>query len=276
MGVSPKFSLPFNPHQNALAERQVATFKHALHHIIREYKDKWPKFVPYVLWSIRNVPNASTGYSPHEILYGTPGRSFLSVLKERWTDDDSVDMLNVQPTCKYVADLQKCLTLVAKAADENSWNNRQRSLQNKNKRATNKSFEIGDQVILLHKDSTTKLTAEWFAPCIVVQKLDNKGYVIEKPDQAAIAVHVHELRPYINQSQYTGIINSVIIEQCLPDGEIFGEVDTNLIAVIDEADEEQFGVIEPMPIHTGAEQDIDSPRQSGNRVLICPLLSRNN
>ena len=33
---------------------------------------KWPDALPIVLYSIRSVPSATTGLSPHEVLMGSP------------------------------------------------------------------------------------------------------------------------------------------------------------------------------------------------------------
>ena len=48
-------------------------------------KDKdWDKLLPYLLFGYREVPHASTGFSPFELLYGRAVRGPLDVLKEAW------------------------------------------------------------------------------------------------------------------------------------------------------------------------------------------------
>lgn len=39
----------------------------------------WDKWLPFILFAYREVPQASTGFSPFELLYG-PGKS-----KDHWT-----------------------------------------------------------------------------------------------------------------------------------------------------------------------------------------------
>ena len=49
----------------------------------KEGKD-WDRLIPYLLFAYREVPQASTGISPFELLYGRSVRGPLDVLKESW------------------------------------------------------------------------------------------------------------------------------------------------------------------------------------------------
>ena len=50
---------------------------------IEEGKD-WDKMLPYLLFEYREVPHASTGFSPFELLYGHAVNGPLDVLKQTW------------------------------------------------------------------------------------------------------------------------------------------------------------------------------------------------
>ena len=49
----------------------------------KEGKD-WDKMVPYLLFAYREVPQASTGFSPFELLYGREVLGPLDVLRDQW------------------------------------------------------------------------------------------------------------------------------------------------------------------------------------------------
>ena len=49
--------------------------------IIEEERD-WNKLIPYILFAYREVPQALTGFSPFELVYGQDVRGPLDVLKE--------------------------------------------------------------------------------------------------------------------------------------------------------------------------------------------------
>ena len=48
-----------------------------------EGKD-WDKLLPYLLFAYQEVPQASTGFSSFELLYGRVVRGPLDILKESW------------------------------------------------------------------------------------------------------------------------------------------------------------------------------------------------
>ena len=54
----------------------------------RNQKD-WDEYLPYLLFSYREVPQETTGFSPFELLYGRRVRGPLDVLRESWTDEQS-------------------------------------------------------------------------------------------------------------------------------------------------------------------------------------------
>ena len=48
-----------------------------------EGKD-WDQLIPYLLFAYREVPQASTGFSPFELLYGRQVRGPLDILQGSW------------------------------------------------------------------------------------------------------------------------------------------------------------------------------------------------
>lgn len=55
----------------------------------------WDKWLPFLLFAYREVPQASTGYSPYELLYGHHVRSPLDVLLESWEGAEGPRRMNV-------------------------------------------------------------------------------------------------------------------------------------------------------------------------------------
>lgn len=47
----------------------------------------WDQWLPYLLFAYREVPQASTRFSPFELLYGHEVRGLLTLLKEVWEGD---------------------------------------------------------------------------------------------------------------------------------------------------------------------------------------------
>ena len=70
LGVAPRFNSPLHPSASGVIERFNGTFKQMLHFAMRDYGRQWHLVVPYLVWSLREVPNSTTGYSPHLLLFG--------------------------------------------------------------------------------------------------------------------------------------------------------------------------------------------------------------
>ena len=86
IGVTPIKTSPYHPQTDGLVERFNQTLKQMLRRLIDSEGHEWHKLLPYVLFAYREVPQASTGFSPFELLYGRDVRGPLDVLKEGWIE----------------------------------------------------------------------------------------------------------------------------------------------------------------------------------------------
>lgn len=62
LGVSPLRISVYHPQTNGLVEQFNGTLKWMLHKFIGENGRNWPPWIPYRLLTIREVPQASTGF----------------------------------------------------------------------------------------------------------------------------------------------------------------------------------------------------------------------
>ena len=62
-----------------------------LRKVLTEQGKDWDKMLPYLLFAYREVPQASTGFSPFELLYGRPVRGPLDVIRETWEAKEGTD-----------------------------------------------------------------------------------------------------------------------------------------------------------------------------------------
>ena len=78
-------STPYHPQTDELVERFNGTMKMMLRKFISCSQKDWDECLPYLLFAYREVPQASAGFSPFELLYGRKVRGPLNILKEEWT-----------------------------------------------------------------------------------------------------------------------------------------------------------------------------------------------
>ena len=77
---------PYHPQTDGLVERFNDTLKRMLRWFIKA-PGAWDELLPYLLFSYREMPQVSTGFSPFELLYGRHVRGPLDVLREAWTEE---------------------------------------------------------------------------------------------------------------------------------------------------------------------------------------------
>ncbi|KAL5516832.1 hypothetical protein EMCRGX_G002255 [Ephydatia muelleri] len=82
--VRPIRTSPYHPQTDGLVERFNGTLKAMLRKVATAEGQDWDKWLPYVLFAYREVPQASTGFSPFELVYGRQVRGPLDILKETW------------------------------------------------------------------------------------------------------------------------------------------------------------------------------------------------
>ncbi len=188
--VYPIRTTPYHPQTDGLVERFNKTLKSMLRKAaITEGKD----WVPYLLFAYREVEQASTGFSPFELVYGWPVRGPLDVLKEAWEakeDSEESIVLTIQER------LQKMSELVAEnlQSDQKRWYD---------KKARPQEFNSGEQVLVLLPTDTKKLFARWQGPYRVIKKIGKVNYLTERRKTKKI-FHVNMLRQYHSSTLCAG------------------------------------------------------------------------
>ena len=72
----------YHPQTDGLVERFNKTLKQMLKKAMQADGKNWDQLLPHVLFAVREVPQASTGFSPFELLYGRRPRGILDIAKE--------------------------------------------------------------------------------------------------------------------------------------------------------------------------------------------------
>ncbi|KAI2645214.1 Retrovirus-related Pol polyprotein [Labeo rohita] len=71
----------YHPQTDGLVERFNQTLKQMLRRVAAEDKRDWDLMIPYVLFGIREVPQASTAFTPFELLFGRQPRGLLDIAR---------------------------------------------------------------------------------------------------------------------------------------------------------------------------------------------------
>ena len=207
-GCSPRWSTPLHPEGNSLVERLNQTVKKMLHHVCKENPKQWNKLLPLVLWTIRESKNDTLGLSPQMMLFGRTPNNTLHLLKESWTGENALPVSAGKSVVNFLSELQHNLKVVHDYAESHAKSEQQRYVSQYNKRARDKNFEIGDQVIVLIPDSTNKLMSCWQGPATVVDVKHPYSCLVELNQGQRRWLHANKLR------HYHARVNEALVNNC--------------------------------------------------------------
>ena len=138
----------------------------------------WDRWLPFLLFAYKEVPQASTGFSPFELLYGRAVRGPLDIVKGAWEGSK----LTKDSVVSYVLGVQDKLSKMASLAAEHLREAQadQKRLYDRN--ARQREFQMGDLVMVLLPTSEGVLTAQWKGPYPVLQNTGSVNYVVDMKD----------------------------------------------------------------------------------------------
>ena len=176
--IHPIRTSPYHPQTDGLVERFNGTLKSMLRKTALEGKD-WDKLLPYLLFAYREVPQATTGFSPFELMYGRHVRGPLDILKETW----KASKRSGESVISYVLTVQKKLAMMSELVSENCKEAQMTQKRWYDQSARKREFMEGDQVLVLLPTVTNKLMAKWQGPYCVKAKVTPVTYEIDMSDK---------------------------------------------------------------------------------------------
>jgi transposase InsO family protein len=89
---SPRFSSPGHPQACGLVERYVGTIKNMVSKLASDHAKQWWRYLPYVLWALREVPNETTSQATNTLVHGRFAKGPLAILKETWAGECEIPL----------------------------------------------------------------------------------------------------------------------------------------------------------------------------------------
>ena len=192
--MKPIRTTPYHPQTDGLVERFNHTLKAMLKKTANKEGKDWDELLPYLLFAYREVPQASTGFSPFELLYGRTVRGPLNVLKESWEADPK----SSESIVSYILGIRDRLAKLQELARGNLENAQQYQKAWYDRHARDRELQEGEQVLVLLPTSTNKLLAEWQGPYFITRKIGKVNYEIKMTDRKKQKriFHVNMLRKW--------------------------------------------------------------------------------
>ncbi len=212
MGIKSVRTSVYHPQTDGLVERFNRTLKTMVRKFVKEDAKNWDKWLEPLLFAVREVPQASTGFSPFELLYGRQPRGVLDVIKESWEEGPS----NSRSEIQYVLDLRAKLHTLGRLSMENLLQAQDRQTRLYNRGMRLRQFTPGDKVLVLLPTSSSKLLAKWQGPFVVTRRVGELDYEVKRTDRgdARQIYHLNLLKRW-NEGTSVGLAAVVSNEEDL-------------------------------------------------------------
>ncbi len=167
----------YHPLKDGLVERFNQTLKQMLRSVAAEDKCDWDRMLPYVLFGIRKVPQASTGFTPFELLFGRQPKGLLDVAREAWEQQPTAH----RSTIEHIRDMRERIDRVMPIVREHLTKAQQAQQWHYNQAAQPREFQPGDYVMVLVPTAACKFLATWQEPYTMTEKVGPVTYRIRQP-----------------------------------------------------------------------------------------------
>ncbi len=179
LGIKSIRTSVYHPQTDGLVERFNRTLKTMIRKFVHEDTKNWDRWLEPLLFAVREVPQASTGFSPFELLFGRQPRGVLDVLRETWEDGPS----DIRNEIQYVLDLRTKLHTLGRLSMESLLQAQDRQSRLYNQGTRLRKFAPGEKVLVLLPMSSSKLLAKWQGPFEVTRRIGDLNYEVVHTDR---------------------------------------------------------------------------------------------
>ncbi|XP_027865809.1 uncharacterized protein LOC114140258 [Xiphophorus couchianus] len=182
LGVKGIRTTPYHPETDGLVERFNGTLKQMLRKFIDDAGKNWDKWLPFLLFAYREVPQASTGFSPFELLYGRQVRGPLDMLKENWVAgvaSGSSEAASPTNIISYILQMRDNLEKYREQVKDHMEKAQHKQKVWYDRRARERELKTGQKVLVLLPSGPSKLLAKWQGPyTVVMARIQNAGLTL--------------------------------------------------------------------------------------------------
>ena len=204
-------TIPYRPYSKGPVERFHAMLKRVLLTMCAERPNDWDKYLPALLFAVREIPQESLGFSPFELLYGHNVRGPMQILRELWSVEETDE--HARLTYQYVIDLRERLEKTCKLAQDNVRKLDIKQTAFYDKRLRSRKFDVGDKVLLLLPSESNKVLLQWNGPYEVLEVVNAMNYKINVKG-VVNTYPANMLKLYVERQNVTSYRSAAIDAHC--------------------------------------------------------------
>ena len=184
----------YHAQSNGLVERFNGTLKNVLKKLTADRPRDWHRYLPILLFAYRDACQASTGFSPFELVFGHRVRGPLTFLKECWTSQEAATE-EEREVHEYLHEFKNRLRETCALAHDNLAKAHLRQKQVFDKKSRMRTLKPGDSVLIFLPTSKKKLMMKWQGPHKVISRLGAYTYKVDVKRTNQI-YHINLLRKF--------------------------------------------------------------------------------
>lgn len=213
-------STAYHPQTDGQAERENRTLEEVVRAFVNVEQTDWDEYLPVLELAMNSAKQASTGYSPFQMVYGR--EAVLPI-------DVKLNTAVNRAANPAVAELHGKLTELWRRATKNLEQAQERQRKAANAKRRKGGFSVGDQVMLSTEHiklagskqlrRAVKFAARYIGPFRVEAVVNANAYRLELPPRFEMhpTVNITRLKPYVDGQQQ---FPSREAEVWRPDGEV--------------------------------------------------------
>lgn len=176
------FSTPYHPQSN-ITERQHRTINQYMRAFTKNHATEWHRIIPFATFAINNTVSTSTGFTPHELVFGQKVRipNSLMTNKPIYTYDNYAEDTRIR--------IKEALDLAAE-------NLAKRKIANKtahDKTAKPLDVKPGDPILVKKQHKDGKFS-EIFEGPFIVESVPSEQYVEFKRGNRKVKIHKNHIK----------------------------------------------------------------------------------
>ena len=178
MGIERRRTTPYHSQNNGMVERLNGTLKSMIKKLSNDRTEDWDEMIPGVLFSYREIPNNTTGFSPFTLMYGRDVRGPTDILADMAAG--KLDIAEEYTTVhRYAQELKESITKTNAIAKKNTQIETDKVRRKRNHNPIVREFKKNDEVLVLLPKDGNALFMTYQGPFTVIARRENNNYLID-------------------------------------------------------------------------------------------------
>jgi len=199
---------PYHAMCNGLVEKFNGTLKRMLKRMCVEQPKEWHRYLSPLLFAYREVPQASTKFSPFELVYGHAVRGPMTLLRELF--DGEVKEPETRSSYEYVISLRERLEDTCRMALNELKNAQEVAQYYYDRKTKDRVIESGDYVLLLLPTNSNKLLFQWKGPFKVIGSPNRLNKIVDV-NGTLRKYHINMLKRYVHRESADAFPAAVVV-----------------------------------------------------------------